>query len=132
MAVATPSTKIQPFRVDVPQADLDDLYERLARARLPQPPPLDDWDYGVPNSYLTETIDYWRNFDWRGAGGANQRLPPVPHRDRRPGRPLHPRAVEGGRRDAGAPPAHLPRLVRRLPRHDRPTDRPGRVWRRRR
>jgi pimeloyl-ACP methyl ester carboxylesterase len=66
MAVATPSTKIQPFRVEVPQADLDDLDERLARARLPQPPPTDDWEYGVPNSYLTETIDYWRNnFDWR-------------------------------------------------------------------
>ncbi|HEX2403062.1 MAG TPA: epoxide hydrolase N-terminal domain-containing protein, partial [Acidimicrobiia bacterium] len=46
MAVATPSTKIQPFRVEVPQADLDDLDERLARARLPQPPPTDDWEYG--------------------------------------------------------------------------------------
>ena len=66
MAVATTSTKIQPFRVDVPEADLDDLHERLARTRLPQPTPADDWDYGVPNSYLTETVDYWRNaFDWR-------------------------------------------------------------------
>ncbi len=66
MAVATASTKIRAFRVDVPQAELDDLNERLARARLPQPTPSDDWGYGVPNSYLTETVEYWRNgFDWR-------------------------------------------------------------------
>ena len=66
MAVATTSTRTQPFRVDVPQADLDDLHDRLARTRLPQPTPTDDWEYGVPNSYLTETVDYWRNaFDWR-------------------------------------------------------------------
>lgn len=38
------------FRVDVPQADLDDLIERLARTRLPQPSPTDDWEYGTPNS----------------------------------------------------------------------------------
>jgi pimeloyl-ACP methyl ester carboxylesterase len=66
MPVATTSTRIQPFSVGVPQADLDDLHERLARTRLPQPAPTDDWEYGVPNSYLAETVDYWRTaFDWR-------------------------------------------------------------------
>ena len=58
---------IRPFTVAFGQADLDDLKERLGRTRLPQPVPReDDWLYGVPNSYLAETVDYWRSeFDWR-------------------------------------------------------------------
>lgn len=60
------STAIRPFRVEIPQADLDDLNARLARTRLPEPAPGDDWDYGTPNSYLRETVDYWKDeFDWR-------------------------------------------------------------------
>jgi pimeloyl-ACP methyl ester carboxylesterase len=57
---------IKPFCVNVAQADLDDLHARLARTRLPRPTPTDDWEYGVPNSYLAETVEYWRDeFDWR-------------------------------------------------------------------
>ncbi|TDD64898.1 epoxide hydrolase [Jiangella aurantiaca] len=57
---------IRPFRVEISQADLDDLHDRLSRTRLPRPVPGDDWDYGVPNHYLRETVDYWRDgFDWR-------------------------------------------------------------------
>ena len=57
---------IRPFRVEIPQADLDDLADRLARTRLPRPVPGDDWDYGVPNHYLAEMVEHWRTaFDWR-------------------------------------------------------------------
>jgi pimeloyl-ACP methyl ester carboxylesterase len=57
---------IRPFTVDVAQTDVDDLMERLARTRLPQPAPGDDWVYGVPNSYLRDVIDEWTtSFDWR-------------------------------------------------------------------
>ncbi len=57
---------IRPFRVEISQADLDDLQDRLARTRLPRPAPGDDWDYGTPNHYLRETVDHWREgFDWR-------------------------------------------------------------------
>ncbi|HWO67178.1 MAG TPA: epoxide hydrolase [Umezawaea sp.] len=60
------NNEIRPFRVEVPQADLDDLDERLARTRLPRPAPTDDWEYGTPNSYLGETVEHWRTeFDWR-------------------------------------------------------------------
>jgi epoxide hydrolase len=60
------SADIRPFRIEVSDADLADLQERLARTRLPQPAPTDDWEYGVPNSYLTETVEYWQTkFDWR-------------------------------------------------------------------
>ena len=57
---------VQPFRVEIPQADLDDLQTRLALTRYPTPAPGDDWVYGTPVSYLREMVDYWRTgFDWR-------------------------------------------------------------------
>src|SRR5580692_10132796 len=63
---ATPD--IQEFRIDIPQADLDDLADRLARTRWPASLPGADWDRGVPVSYLRELADYWRRgFDWRAA-----------------------------------------------------------------
>ncbi|KQZ82262.1 epoxide hydrolase [Microbacterium sp. Root166] len=66
--MTTATAEIRPFRVDVPQADIDDLMDRLARTRLPQPAPADDWDSGTPNSYLREAVARWRDgFDWRAA-----------------------------------------------------------------
>ncbi len=60
------SSDIRPFVVDIPQADLDDLDNRLARTRYPAPAPGDDWTYGVPNHYLREMVAQWRGeFDWR-------------------------------------------------------------------
>lgn len=71
------SIDIRPFRVEVARAELDDLMERLARTRLPQPAPGDDWDSGTPNSYLREAIDAWRtSFDWRAE---EARINAVPH-----------------------------------------------------
>jgi len=60
------SSDIRPFVIDIPQADLDDLDNRLARTRYPTPAPGDDWTYGVPNHYLQEMVAQWRGeFDWR-------------------------------------------------------------------
>ncbi|WP_432877796.1 epoxide hydrolase family protein [Kribbella sp. CA-245084] len=57
---------IQSFTVKIDQADLDDLQARLARTRLPEAAPGDDWDLGTPNHYLREMVDRWQNkFDWR-------------------------------------------------------------------
>ena len=59
-------TAIRPFRVDVPQADLDDLGERLARTRWPAEPAGTGWTRGVPVDYLRELTEYWRTtYDWR-------------------------------------------------------------------
>ena len=57
---------LHPFRIDVPQADLDDLQERLARVRWPDELPGAGWDYGVPLDYVKELVDHWRTgYDWR-------------------------------------------------------------------
>lgn len=68
MNTATGTADIRPFRVDIPQADLDDLRERLSRTRFPQPAPTDDWASGTPVSYLRDAVVHWREeFDWRAA-----------------------------------------------------------------
>lgn len=56
----------QPFRIDVPQSDLDELDDRLARTRWPDELPGVGWSYGVSRDYLTEMVEYWRTgYDWR-------------------------------------------------------------------
>ena len=57
---------IQPFRIDIPQADLDDLTARLDRTRWPDQLPGVGWDYGIPLDYVQELAGYWRtSYDWR-------------------------------------------------------------------
>ncbi|WP_428933896.1 epoxide hydrolase family protein [Streptomyces sp. ACT015] len=59
---------IRPFRIDVPQRDLDDLHDRLDRVRWPDELPGTGWSYGVPGAYLRELVRYWRHdYDWRAA-----------------------------------------------------------------
>ncbi|MFI9844495.1 epoxide hydrolase family protein [Nonomuraea sp. NPDC051941] len=62
----TESTEIRPFRIDIPQADLDSLRDRLARTRWPDELPGVGWTYGVPVGYLKGLAEYWRtSYDWR-------------------------------------------------------------------
>ena len=58
---------IRPFRIEIPQSDLDDLRDRLARTRWPDELADGDWTRGVPVGYLRELATYWRDsYDWRG------------------------------------------------------------------
>jgi epoxide hydrolase len=58
--------QIHPFRIEVPQADLDDLRARLAGTRWPDQLADTGWDYGIPLDYLRELAEYWRTgYDWR-------------------------------------------------------------------
>ncbi|MFD4377055.1 epoxide hydrolase family protein [Streptomyces sp. NPDC058486] len=62
------SAAVTPFRIQIPQADLEDLRDRLARTRSPYPVPGtdSDWDRGIPPAYLQELASYWSDgFDWR-------------------------------------------------------------------
>jgi epoxide hydrolase len=58
--------EIRSFRIDIPQADLDDLADRLARSRWPDELPGVGWSRGVPLYYIKELAEYWRGgYDWR-------------------------------------------------------------------
>ena len=58
--------EITEFRINIPQADLDDLAERLGKTRWPSVLPGPAWQRGVPVGYLRDLAAYWREgFDWR-------------------------------------------------------------------
>jgi pimeloyl-ACP methyl ester carboxylesterase len=48
----TNQAQIRPFRIEIPQADLDDLADRLGSTRWPSEMPGVGWDRGVPLDYL--------------------------------------------------------------------------------
>ena len=54
----TENNALTPFRIDIPQADIDDLRDRLARTRRPHPVPgrddRTDFSRGIPQTYLNE------------------------------------------------------------------------------
>lgn len=59
------SLRIEPYRIDVDPAVIDDLKSRLARTRLAEEPPGAGWDYGTSARFLAELVDHWRDrFDW--------------------------------------------------------------------
>jgi epoxide hydrolase len=70
-------TEIRSFRIQIPQADLDELADRLARTRWANELPLDTsgpqtgpvppgWEYGVPVGYVRGLVDHWQHhYDWR-------------------------------------------------------------------
>jgi len=56
----------RPFHIDVPEADLSDLRQRLARTRLPPPFEDGDWSQGIPAAVLRDFLAYWQDeYDWR-------------------------------------------------------------------
>ena len=50
---------MHPFRIDVPQADLDDLLERLSRTCWPDEVPGVGSDYGASVDYVKDLLEYW-------------------------------------------------------------------------
>src|SRR5262245_63606484 len=68
--------EIRPFRVETPQAVLDELTDRLARTRWPDELPGAGWERGVPVSYLSELAAYWRTgYDWRAHESRLNQIP---------------------------------------------------------
>jgi microsomal epoxide hydrolase len=67
---------VKPFRLQVPDAALADLRERLARTRFPDEPPLPPWSTGTSLAYLRELVRYWeKEFDWRAQEARINALP---------------------------------------------------------
>jgi epoxide hydrolase len=60
--------EVTDFRLEVPEEDLDDLRDRLQRARWPERETVPDWSQGVPLAYLQDLCRYWaEEYDWRRA-----------------------------------------------------------------
>lgn len=57
---------MKTFKIDVPDAVLSDLTQRLSLSRWPDALEDAGWDYGTDLDYARELCEYWQNdFDWR-------------------------------------------------------------------
>lgn len=61
----TYDSNVTPITIDIPQADIDDLRERLARTRWAPTFAGDTWQHGVPQATLKALVEAWQRFDWR-------------------------------------------------------------------
>ena len=60
------SDTIQPFPIHMPQADLDDLADRLARTRWPDAGTVRDGSQGPQIDRIRTLVERWRDgYDWR-------------------------------------------------------------------
>lgn len=59
---------MQPFRIEIPDAKIDDLRQRISSTCWPAAFSGPGWERGVPLDYLKELATYWQTqFDWRAA-----------------------------------------------------------------
>ena len=57
---------ITPFKIDIGDAQLDDLKRRLRATRWPDKETPGDWSQGIPLQYMQEVVAYWaETYDWR-------------------------------------------------------------------
>ncbi|MGV2293487.1 epoxide hydrolase [Trinickia sp. YCB016] len=67
---------IRPFRVHVPQAQLDDLRRRIADTRWPDKETVTDDSQGIQLAKVQELVRYWgADYDWRKAEAQLNALP---------------------------------------------------------
>jgi pimeloyl-ACP methyl ester carboxylesterase len=60
------SPLLRPFTVAIPDAEIDDLKQRLARTRWPNPETVADWSQGVRLRNAQSLVAYWEHeYDWR-------------------------------------------------------------------
>ena len=70
------SNEILPFRIDVPDADIEELRARLRRTRWPEPATVQDWSQGVPLMYVQDLCRYWaESYDWSARQAWLNRFP---------------------------------------------------------
>jgi microsomal epoxide hydrolase len=72
-----PDDAVEPFRIDVPQAEVDDLAERLARTRWPVDQRLTG-ERGIPLRRVRELAAHWAGaWNWRAQEAALNAWPQV-------------------------------------------------------
>jgi pimeloyl-ACP methyl ester carboxylesterase len=67
---------VDSFRIEIAEAELEDLRDRLRRTRWPERETVDDWSQGVPLAYVRELCDHWASdYDWRATEARLNALP---------------------------------------------------------
>ena len=67
---------VRPFRIDVPEEDLDELRRRIAATRWPTKELVEDRSQGVQLATMQELARYWQtDYDWRKAEEKLNALP---------------------------------------------------------
>src|SRR5262245_16070051 len=62
----TDKTAIRPFKVNIPQAEPDDIRRRVKGTRRPQRETVKDSTQGVQLGFMQKMAEYWANeYDWR-------------------------------------------------------------------
>ncbi|WP_425349959.1 epoxide hydrolase family protein [Rhizobium acidisoli] len=80
VTVSTPEKnadeRIRPFRIHVPQSQLDDLRERIADTRWPDKETVGDISQGIQLDRVQKLVRYWgTDYDWRKAEQELNALP---------------------------------------------------------
>ncbi len=121
------SGEVQEFTIRIPDADLDDMYERLRRTRYAPDVGNDNWEYGFPTGYLREVVDYWLNeYDWRETERAMNEMA-AHFKTTIDGQPIHflHKRGTGAQPDAAAAPPRLALDVLGFAQGDRTPHQPG-------
>lgn len=67
---------ISPWKIHVPDSQIQDLKTRLSMARLPDELESAGWDLGAPLGDVKNLLEYWKNdFDWRETEATLNQLP---------------------------------------------------------
>jgi Epoxide hydrolase N terminus len=67
---------VRPFRIDVPQEEIDELRRRVRATRWPDMETVGDRSQGVQLAKLRPLVEYWGDvYDWRKAEAALNALP---------------------------------------------------------
>jgi hypothetical protein len=78
MTAPTPPSAplVRPFTVSISDSEIDDVQQRLARTRWPDPETVGDWSQGVRVENARSLVDYWeRGYDWRRFESELNRFP---------------------------------------------------------
>ncbi len=68
-------SEITDFKIEIPDAQLEDLRRRLGATRWPDAETVDDWSQGIPLAYVQEVCAYWaEKYDWREREAALNRF----------------------------------------------------------
>jgi len=97
-AVGTTVVPVERFEINVDEAVLADLRDRIRSSRLPGPAPGEPWSQGTDDAYLRDFLGVWADgYDWRTSEGELNRF--AQFRTRLDGVQIHfvhARAASGG------------------------------------